>query len=306
METTNEKTPETLFYYCSLDTFVNIINNKSIWLTEIGKSNDSLEQKYLATEIIYNLDKYIKFRCKHSINNQEIENLQNEFYTKIRANRFNPVWGICFSEKQDDLSQWRGYADDAKGMCIGFSTEYLDTINKLSDINSSAQINDCFRFRKVEYGNEAIKNYLNFLSNLPPITDSMRLRKTLERDLNGTYVRLYYKHEAFKSEAEWRMVYTKITCEDNYKFNFTYLNDLLTQSKKFKINGKSYEARKGYLQSHIELKIIDLLSAMNVIYIGPKSKLTIEDLEDFLSFHFGKDKIDKFPNLEYSSAFSYR
>mgnify|MGYP006990362625 CR=1 FL=1 len=32
----------------------------------------------------------------------------------------------------------------------------------------------------------------------------------------GTYIRPYYKHAAFKSEAEWRMVYTKITCEKEY------------------------------------------------------------------------------------------
>lgn len=306
MKTTNKKLPKTLYYYCSLNTFASIINNKSLWLTEIGKSNDSLEQKYLATEIIYNLENYLKIRCVDTIKKEEIENIRNEFYTKVSASPFIPVWAICFSEKKDDLSQWRGYADDANGLCIGFSTKYLNAINILSDLKESTELNDCFRFRKVEYGEEAINNYLNFWSQFVPRVRATELRNQLARDIKGTYVRPYYKHEAFKSEAEWRMVYTKITCDDDYKFNFDFLNNILKQDKRFEIIGKSYEARNKYLQSHIELEITDLLSAMNVIYIGPKSKLTIDDLVDFLSFHFGKDKINKFPNLEYSSAFSYR
>lgn len=29
--------PKTLYHYCSVDTFYNIINNRSIWLSDIGK-----------------------------------------------------------------------------------------------------------------------------------------------------------------------------------------------------------------------------------------------------------------------------
>ncbi|MCI8370080.1 MAG: DUF2971 domain-containing protein [Clostridia bacterium] len=308
MKKIKEQLPDTLYYYCSLDTFFNIIKNKSLWLTEIGKSNDSLEQKYLATEIICNLKDYIKFRCEESVSKAEIERLQNEFYNKISTKHCSPVWAICFSEKEDDLSQWRGYADDANGVCIGFSTSYLNMINELSDLCDNVQLNDCFRLRKIEYGEEAINNYLNFLSeNFIPIISANEIQEKLERDLEGTYIRPYYKHAAFKSEAEWRMVYTKITCEKEYRFNFKLLNSILEKNKKFHIIGREYDTRNAFLQSHIELKIVDLLSAINVIYIGPKSKLTIEELVEFLRFSFGESKLEKdMPSIEYSSAFSYR
>lgn len=306
MKTNKKSLPKTLYYYCSLETFFNIINKRSIWLTEIGKSNDSMEQKYLASEIIYNLETYLKYRCIDTIDQARITNIQNEFYKKLSTHPSVPVWGICLSEKQDDLSQWRGYADDANGMCIGFSTRYLNTINELSKLQESPVLNDCLRFRKVEYGKEAITNYMNFLSDFTPLVSAEEIESQLSRDIEGIYVRPYHKHEAFKDEAEWRLIYTKITCEDDYKYNFEFLNQLLKQDNKFRLKEKFYEIRNGYLQSHIELEILDMLSAINVIYIGPKTKLTLEELEDFLSYQFGKNNLDEFPCLEYSSAFSYR
>jgi len=55
--------------------------------------------------------------------------------------------GFCLSEAGDLLSQWRGYAGDATGVAIGFSTEYL---NWLSKANRSRD-NPGFILQKVEY-----------------------------------------------------------------------------------------------------------------------------------------------------------
>jgi hypothetical protein len=40
--------------------------------------------------------------------------------------------GFCLSEDGDLLSQWRGYASDATGVAIGFSTEYLNWLSETS------------------------------------------------------------------------------------------------------------------------------------------------------------------------------
>lgn len=37
------------YHYCSLDTFIKIITSKSLYLSEILKTNDRLEQKWLFT-----------------------------------------------------------------------------------------------------------------------------------------------------------------------------------------------------------------------------------------------------------------
>lgn len=40
-------TPRILYHYCSLETFQNIVENKSIWLSDVQKSNDSKELEWI-------------------------------------------------------------------------------------------------------------------------------------------------------------------------------------------------------------------------------------------------------------------
>ena len=42
----SSKIPKTLYHYCSLDTFLNIIRNSSIWLSDVKKSNDGKEMAW--------------------------------------------------------------------------------------------------------------------------------------------------------------------------------------------------------------------------------------------------------------------
>lgn len=55
--------------------------------------------------------------------------------------------GFCLSEDGDLLSQWRGFAADATGVSIGFSTEYLTWLSK----ESMSPDRSGFNLQKVEY-----------------------------------------------------------------------------------------------------------------------------------------------------------
>ena len=57
------------------------------------------------------------------------------------------AWGFYLSEEGDLVSQWRGYAEDATGVPIGFSAEYLKW---LSSANRSRD-NPGFTLEKVAY-----------------------------------------------------------------------------------------------------------------------------------------------------------
>jgi hypothetical protein len=54
--------------------------------------------------------------------------------------------GFCLSEDGDLLSQWRGYAADATGVSIGFSTAYLTWLSERNAAKGSG-----FTLQKVEY-----------------------------------------------------------------------------------------------------------------------------------------------------------
>lgn len=46
----NEKT-EIVYHYCSLEGFLSIIQNASLWISDISKSNDRLENSHVRNKI---------------------------------------------------------------------------------------------------------------------------------------------------------------------------------------------------------------------------------------------------------------
>lgn len=50
-----------------------------------------------------------------------------------QAEQFFDGLGMCLSENGDLLSQWRGYADDARGVSVGFNPAYLTALGKSTD-----------------------------------------------------------------------------------------------------------------------------------------------------------------------------
>ena len=44
-----------VYHYCDLNAFMNIMSKKSLWLSDVKKSNDKLEGKYLLDRLKYHL-----------------------------------------------------------------------------------------------------------------------------------------------------------------------------------------------------------------------------------------------------------
>ncbi|PXX55798.1 hypothetical protein DFR60_10272 [Hungatella effluvii] len=49
-----------VYHYCDLNAFLNIIKTRKLWLSDVKKSNDSIEGKYLALLMLQSLDSGIK------------------------------------------------------------------------------------------------------------------------------------------------------------------------------------------------------------------------------------------------------
>lgn len=104
------KPPKNIYHYCSIPSFYNIIQSKTLFLSNTNYLNDSLESKWLK-QITKKLNKGKGFNF-NSISNSIVENLWSRYD--------NGIYVACFSEHKDLLSQWRGYADNAHGVAIGF------------------------------------------------------------------------------------------------------------------------------------------------------------------------------------------
>lgn len=139
--------------------------------------------------------------------------------------------GFCLSEERDLLSQWRGYAADATGVCIGFSRDYLAWLSDSSSDPSNPKVSlKQVRYDPVLHEAEVEPTYLEAkrlinegafnLSGVRLLLDT-RTDEEIEEDrkknsraltslsfaLLNLFPKLYLlKSPAFKEEREWRLL----------------------------------------------------------------------------------------------------
>lgn len=212
---------DALYHYCSTDAFAAIVRGRTIWLSSLSLSNDTMEGRLVNRTIMRlaerdNLDANARERLRGSI--------------AITEGLLDGL-GFCLSEDSDLLSQWRGYADDARGVSIGFSRTYLE---RLAD-SSNGRITLGFALYKVEYEtgiHEAkveptyreLRRLIDAgafkLRGVRSLLDTRteeeiaeedkqieRAHRTLTLQLLELFPRLFeLKTSAFKEEREWRLV----------------------------------------------------------------------------------------------------
>ena len=145
--------------------------------------------------------------------------------------RFFDGLGFCLSEDGDLLSQWRGYADDARGASIGFSRTYLDSLSvasrgkgfsgfavykvKYEPNEQEAQIEPAYgKMRQLiddgAFSMPGIRGLLDTRSSEQIAADDEKIKNAHEAlilELLGLFPRLYeLKGSAFREEREWRLV----------------------------------------------------------------------------------------------------
>ncbi len=108
---------ELLYHYCSAATLQAILTNRSLRLCDLATMNDSMELAWGAKLLAEALEE---------------EQMRDLVKTSVPINEFVAsfldafrVLACCFSTKRDQLSQWRAYADNGAGFCIGISSSLL-------------------------------------------------------------------------------------------------------------------------------------------------------------------------------------
>lgn len=213
---------DSLYHYCSGETFLSIIKNRSIWMSSISLSNDYMEGK-IVSNVIDSL------AAKEKFSYENISILQNSLNF---INDTMDGFGFCMSEEKDLLSQWRGYANDATGFSVGFSVEYLRALCSVIFLEKGSHI----KLLKVLYDlkdcENAITPIFNKIKDLVEKNEfgkgigECRRRygrndrvdvydiegKIVAPRLSGTILRLksnlfLLKANAFHEEKEWRLIY---------------------------------------------------------------------------------------------------
>ncbi len=265
---TSVEVKKVFYHYCSLDTFIKILKSKKIWLGNPCKMNDSQELLWYFNLIPEEIDFTVD---EHGIKSKKISSIKSELLGFFKDSFYNQEipYIASFSEDGDILSQWRSYADNGKGVSIGF--EFCNFDDKAeSDLT----------FKVISYNQcEQIDKILNIIR---PLIDRNKLAgcgTTTYIDIISEIIRellkdaVCSKNPAFIEEREARLIYNP---EDDFCYN-------TLENKLFKIEGPFFRSLGNDITSYYELDFSDMKNILiNSVYIGPKCKTTEHDIKMIL------------------------
>lgn len=284
------------------------------------KSFEEYYNKIFSYEVKKSIQNYININKFLAINE-----LLKEKSKKIKR------YICCFSGDGDLLSQWRAYADDGQGISVGFKKSQIKDFLKELEVETinignkgevrkflkkkEAELVDIEYKRKIKnssYNSELTKLFkyfprldfimenkefeemlidailsnskMNLYSDLSPLLRYfvfMITKKIFSKEeLKPQVIKrlknfIKVKSISFSEEKESRIVIIEDETEENQNINNIHFRN--------KNNNE--------LVSYKKLKLENIVDFISHIVLGPKNKLTVEELKRFLVKNFSEEKI---------------
>jgi Protein of unknown function (DUF2971) len=201
---------QVLYHYCSTAAFHSIISSKTLRLSSVRQSNDHTEGRLVAEAIR-------RLALNEGLGAEELAQLQN--LAKELEDDFEGL-AFCLSQNGDQLSQWRGYAENGSGVAIGFSRAYLDGAVD-SSVDSSLELalyQAKYDQQEHDVAIQPLYSHLKAFLGTPQqvVAESDRLRELRNREAGLRRVLsmmeafdhvFALKHSAFAEEQEWRLLH---------------------------------------------------------------------------------------------------
>ena len=303
-----DKIPEILYHYCSVDTFLKIVQNKTLRLSEISKSNDSMECQWLERKVVPDLfqrglNSYItsiekdtdpRVLAKIIKVAYEIFNLPYEKKHFSIGEKF--IFSACLSEEPDILSQWRGYASDGYGVSIGIDSKIFIEYFDAEEIEN-------VKFSKVIYDKELqerdvkpeIESFIEILRHAfqgkNKIEDIVATKEAIY-DTFAVWISIwqksiYLKNDSFSEEREWRL-YSMFPATFEIIDLKRQIDELETMNVFSKLGVTTKDEKLvffiDYLLDMIKTRK-EPIDFIRSVYLGPKCKLSIEDVKGVLNIY---------------------
>lgn len=212
------------YYYCKLSTFKSMLHSKTLWLTDLTKSNDA-EEVFRA---YCNLWNRVKSLLEQSDLPKDILKSQIEMCdSNFRIQSYSDVpYGCCLCAEDDLVQQWNEYGDSRKGVAVGFDLALINGLQKQYPI-TSVLISHSLGYESVIYDIRGLE------------LEMAKLCYTIIKD-NGVvawmtilstfkYYASFIKNPTFKDEKETRIVFLPNAIPENgYEDPLDNLSDLET------------------------------------------------------------------------------
>lgn len=251
--------PNKLYHYCSFESFSNILLNRKIWLTPLSNMNDK-------KEITWFLE-LLKKQILSSHKNKHQIQLYFMLQEIIKLN-LDDAYASCYTTLCDDFGKWELYGDNQKGICFEINPKILPITRDLPlKVADGEQILNSCAFLKVNYNHQqqqdAISNVLNSLA---------KDNKVYEYANYLSKVAYFCKRKNFKTEREWRILYSpKVKLENNRE---------ITDFNNFTISSIKTHKKNDTIIKHFEIPLLN--GFITKIIIGSNSQINIEDVNNLI------------------------
>jgi len=203
-----------LFHYTPMTNFISIVEDGYIWSGHIASLNDGSELLH-AISILRRAIKQRKAQTKDPETLQFLLTLDSEC-ASVKTLETAGLFIICFSEKWNDLSQWRAYGGPSGGVAIEFKFDSLIPRGPTDGLLLPVIYRRSVKLRILT--DALVDLEMAFLAELKsrsttaPLvsTDKTKLASEMFSswfDLGGWALFLAFKHSGFEREREWRLAY---------------------------------------------------------------------------------------------------
>jgi hypothetical protein len=274
---------EALYHYCSVQAFLGILQSKMVWLSDASKMNDSHESVWADKVVDRVLD-------ERRLLMSEVD--RRNFISGYRLNRPWPFL-FCLSSEPDILSQWRAYANDGTGVAIGFANSIFPRQKHYPGTNFASAYNTALW--PVVYELEAQQITVNSLFDRASISPGICVAEggKPEYQLLGSLMAglcPLLKNPAFQEEKEYRLVHTpRLMTDENNKHSLIGTDYTIKQRI-------AREQMITYFEYPLPKALVGVISD---VWIGPRSRLTKNDVELSLAINGYGNASVKFSSATY-------
>lgn len=298
----NHEIPNIVYHYCSIPTFMEIIKNSTLRMTNIVKSNDFSEITFCIDEFTSAFHQaFIQLKRIHT-DPAFFEFAANVDIDKIVQSSIGNVsltyYVTCFSMACDLLSQWRGYADDGQGVSIGFYSWPFLPFKHLSSWEFGLTYYNMAN-KKIDLKDEIIEKLcwpIKQDGKCPKISDYENITASIIDAM--IHEAVFFKNPAFSEEQEVRLVYYPFGQIRNLLVRYK-LKDMATNHlyydrmddaliipnnvNKFVREPVSFLKRGNSIVSYIDINFKSIKDRIIAeIILGPKTSLNDLDFRLFL------------------------
>ncbi len=195
--------PRELFHYTNFAALKSIVETNTLWATDIRYMND-------AHEITYPIEVFragFQYACQDLRNegfHEGVKFLEWLIGAGLRNDGTHQTYVVSFSEREDSLSQWRGYgAKPGISIGFGFLTQFL-----ADDLPLKSVIYDAGKQRTIvaDCIKTAVNAYREIVGRSPDLVSWGRTHIATAFSKATAEMLLRFKNPVWNDEAEWRLI----------------------------------------------------------------------------------------------------